>query len=92
MVLTDSLLRHGGHIGYGIRYSKWNFGYGTKMLALALKKAKQMGLEKVLITCNDDNIGSAKFIENNGGILQDIIKNVVDGKKIYTKRYWIELK
>ena len=51
-----------------------------------------MGLEKVLITCNDDNIGSAKFIENNGGILQDIIKNVVDGKKIYTKRYWIELK
>ena len=88
----DSLLRYGGHIGYGIRYSKWNFGYGTKMLALALKKAKQMGLEKGLITCNDDNIGSAKVIENNGGILQDIIENVVDGKRIYTKRYWIELK
>lgn len=85
--LTDSLLRYGGHIGYGIRQSKWNLGYGTKMLALALKKAKTMGLEKVLITCDVDNIGSAKVIENNGGVLE----NIVEGKKIYTKRYWIEL-
>ena len=89
--LTDSLLRYGGHIGYGIRYSKWNSGYGTKMLALALKKAKHMGLNKVLITCDEDNIGSAKVIENNGGILENIIENIIEGKKIYTKRYWIEL-
>ena len=89
--LTDSLLRYGGHIGYGIRYSKWNSGYGTKMLALALKKAKHMGLNKVLITCDEDNIGSAKVIENNGGVLENIIENTIEGKKIYTKRYWIEL-
>ena len=89
--LTDSLLRYGGHIGYGIRHSKWNLGYGTKMLALALKKAKTMGLEKVLITCDDDNIGSAKVIEKNGGVLENIIKNSIEGKQIYTKRYWIDL-
>ena len=89
--LTDSLLSYGGNIGYGIRYSKWNSGYGTKMLALALKKAKTMGLERVLITCDDDNIGSAKVIENNGGVLENIIENTIEGKKIHTKRYWINL-
>ena len=89
--LTDSLLRYGGHIGYGIRHSKWNLGYGTKMLALALKKAKTMGLEKVLVTCDEDNIGSAKVIEKNGGVLENIIENIIDGTRIHTKRYWIEL-
>ena len=89
--LIDSLLKHGGHIGYGIRCSKWNLGYGTKMLTLALKKAKTMGLEKVLITCNKDNVGSAKVIENNGGMLENIVENIIEGKKIYTKRYWINL-
>lgn len=89
--LTDSLLRYGGHIGYGVRYSKWKLGYGTKMLALALKKAKEMGLDRVLITCDEDNSGSAKVIENNGGVLENIVENNVNGKQIHTKRYWIDL-
>ena len=89
--LTESLLNYGGHIGYAIRFSKWNKGYGTKMLALALKKAKQLHLEKVLITCNEDNLGSAKVIENNGGVLENIVNNIIDGKRIRTKRYWIQL-
>jgi len=89
--LNEALLNYGGHIGYGIRFSKWNKGYGTKMLALALKKAKQMHLSKVLITCDEDNIGSAKVIENNGGVLGNIVNNTINRKKIRTKRYWIQL-
>ena len=89
--LTESLLKYAGHIGYGIRYSCWGKGYGTKMLALALKKAKSIGLNRVLITCDEDNIASAKVIENNGGKLENIIENIVDGKPVQTKRYWIEL-
>ena len=50
-----------------------------------------MGLEKVLITCNKDNFGSAKVIEKNGGVLENIVENIIEGKKIYTKRYWIEI-
>ena len=84
-------MKYGGHIGYGIKYSKWNLGYGTKMLSLALKKAKQMGLNRILITCDEDNIGSSKVIENNGGVLENIIENSINGNKIYTKRYWISL-
>ena len=86
--LTDSLIQYGGHIGYGIRYSEWNKGYGTFMLKLALKKAKKMDISKVLITCDDDNPTSAKIIEKNDMVLQDKVENLIDGQKIITRRYW----
>lgn len=90
--LTDSLLRFGGNIGYGIRYSYWNKGIGTIMLSKALVYAKDvLGLNKVLITCNDNNFGSARVIEKNGGILQDKIINTIDGVDRLSRRYWIEL-
>lgn len=88
--LTEALLRFGGNIGYGVRYSKWNKGLGTIMLSKALRYAKEViGLDKVLITCNDDNLGSIRVIEKNGGVLQDKIINVIDDTKRTTRRYWI---
>lgn len=90
--LTDSLLRFGGNIGYGVRYSLWNNGFGTKMLSMALVYAKkEIGLNKVLITCNDDNHGSARILEKNGGVLQDKIANTIDGVDRISRRYWISL-
>lgn len=90
--LTDALLRFGGNIGYGVRYSRWNKGIGTIMLSMALKYTKDaIGLNKVLITCNDNNYGSAGVIEKNGGVLQDKIVNTIDGADRITRRYWIEI-
>lgn len=89
--LNDALERYGGHIGYCVRASEWNKGYGTLMLKLALVEAKKIGLSKVLITCNDDNIGSAKVMENNGFVLQDKIENKFGDKSFITRRYWKEL-
>ncbi|WP_446899870.1 GNAT family N-acetyltransferase [Clostridium sp. LBM24168] len=89
--LTDELLKRGGHIGYGVRYSKWNKGYGTELLRQALLKSKSMNLHDVLITCNDDNIGSSKIIEKNGGLLENKLENKVNGKQILTRRYWIHI-
>ena len=66
-------------------------GYGTKMLELALKKAKLIGLNKVLITCDDDNPGSARVIEKNGGILENKILNIIDGQQVLIRRYWIDI-
>ncbi|MDI9540519.1 MAG: GNAT family N-acetyltransferase [Bacillota bacterium] len=86
--MNDALEQRGGHIGYGIRYSEWNRGYGTKMLALALEKAKGMHISPVLITCNDDNIASARVIEKNGFVLKDKILVSIDGKDYLTRRYW----
>lgn len=86
--LNDALEQRGGLIGYGVRYSEWNHGYGTKMLELALEKAKEMHISPVLITCNDDNIASARVMEKNGFTLRDKITVSRDGKVLLTRRYW----
>ena len=88
--ITGALIHHGGNIGYLVRPSERKKGFGTIMLGLALEKARELGLDKVLISCREDNIGSAKVIENNGGIYEN---NYYDEQfnKTY-KRYWIYLK
>lgn len=86
--LNNQLLPSYGHIGDGIRPSERRKGYATQMIGLALKKCKKIGIEKVLMVCGKDNIGSAKSIINNGGILENEIPN--DNGKI-DQRYWIDL-
>lgn len=85
--LNDHLERFGGHIGYAVRCSEWNKGYGTLMLKFALERAKQLGIKEVLTTCNDDNAGSYRVMEKNGMVLKDKIPNVENGKEIITRRY-----
>lgn len=87
--LTPYLLKIGGHIGYDIRPSKRNLGYGTQILKLALIKCKDLDLKRVLVTCDDTNLGSKKIIEFNGGILENKVKD--DNDQTFTLRYWIEI-
>ena len=61
------------------------------ILKMVLPEAKALGLDKVLITCDDDNIGSSKVIEKNGGILENKIIADAYGTTILTRRYWIDL-
>ncbi len=72
--LNDELLLVAGHIGYEIRPTKRRQGYGTQILALALERAREMGIYKVLVTCDTDNFGSRKIIEANGGKLENEIQ------------------
>ncbi|MDP4086303.1 MAG: GNAT family N-acetyltransferase [Bacillota bacterium] len=86
--LNEKLLNCGGHIGYGIRPSERQKGYATKLLALSLEKAKEIGIQKALVVCDAWNIGSEKTILNNGGIPdKDYIEE--DGNII--KRFWIDI-
>lgn len=87
--LTFALEHEGGHIGYGVRPSERQKGYGTLILKLTLEKAKDLGLDKVLLTCDKDNIASAKIIEKNGGELAGYAVSQKNGKQI--SRYWIEI-
>lgn len=86
--LNDFLLTYGGHIGYYIKPSKRKMGYGTKILELGLEKAKEIGISKVLVTCDTDNVGSQKVIEACGGVLENIF-DPGDGKPP-KMRYWID--
>lgn len=89
--LTENLMRYGGNIGYAINPKYWKQGYGTEILRLGLEKAKELGMtDKILITCDDDNIGSYKIIEKNGGILENKVENESCGEHFLTRRYWIK--
>jgi len=85
--LNENLEFRGGHISYYIRPFERNRGYGTKMLSLALEHCRNLGIERVLITCNKDNMPSAKIIRNNGGIFYS--EGVDDMQIIH--RYWIKM-
>lgn len=85
--LNDFLINYGGHIGYSIRRSERRKGYATEMLRLALDECRKFNLKEVLLTCDKENIGSAKTIINNGGVLEN---EVPEGERM-TQRYWIIL-
>lgn len=85
--LNEYLLNFGGHIGYGVRPSERKKGYASLMLSMALPIAKELGINKALITCDKNNVGSAKTIINNGGVLE----NEVLGDGEITQRCWIEV-
>lgn len=86
--LNDFLLRAGGHIGYAVVPEFRRRGYATAILGLALGIAHdKLGIDRVLVTCDDDNVGSIRTIENNGGVLENIIRPPDVDKP--TRRYWI---
>ena len=87
--LTPRLEIEGGHIGYNIRPAFRRQGLGTNQLALGLVKAKNMGFSGVLITCDTDNIGSAKIIIKNKG--RFINSTISPNTQRPISRYWIQL-
>jgi len=87
-MLNDFLLHQGGHIGYSVRVSRRREGHASRALGLALDRCRDLGIERVLVTCDDDNLPSAKTIESQGGVLEDT-RIADDGHLV--RRYWISL-
>ncbi|MGB0102438.1 MAG: GNAT family N-acetyltransferase [Nocardioides sp.] len=79
--LTPWLLEEGGHIGYAVRPSRRREGHASRGLLLALAEAAALGLDRVLVTADEDNLGSQQVILGAGGLLED----TRNGKR----RYWI---
>ena len=85
--LNEALLRGGGHIGYGLRPSARGRRLASWALGEVLPIARSKGLERVLLTCQDGNAASARTIERNGGVLEDVAETQYG----LTRRYWIAL-
>ncbi|WP_422659959.1 GNAT family N-acetyltransferase [Paenibacillus sp. EC2-1] len=80
--LNEKLLEHGGHIGYIIRPTERRKSYGKMVLRELLIKANQKDIDKILLTCNEDNMASRKVIESNNGILSETNDGIC--------KYWIK--
>ncbi len=91
--LSEFLLKYGRNIGYSVLPEERRKGYAKEMLSLVLEYCKEYGLNKVLVTCDKDNIGSYKTIQANGGILEnEVIDEVSLSESGIIQRYWISLK
>ena len=87
--LTEALEKIGGHIAYEIRPSARRLGYASKGLILCLKKAKNMGIKQVLVTCNAEN-------EASYGVMHKVMlayggyeDTVFEKDELVEKRVWI---
>jgi predicted acetyltransferase len=86
---NEYLEKYAGHIGYSVRPSERCQGYAKKMLKMALPFCREIGLDKVLISCTDGNIGSEKTILANGGVYESTVLEPKSNR--FLKRFWIEL-
>jgi predicted acetyltransferase len=80
-------LNYDGHIGYAVAPEFRRHGYATEILRQSLALLANRGIHRVLVTCDDDNAGSAAVIEANGGILEDL--RFKPGDSVPKRRYWI---
>jgi predicted acetyltransferase len=85
-VLNAFLLHEGGHIGFGVLPGHRRQGYASEILRQSLQRARNLGIVRVLVTCDDDNVGSAAVIEGAGGVLGSVVDSS-DGRPV--RRYWI---
>jgi len=86
--LNEFLSKIGGHIGYGVRRSQRRRGYATEMVRQALPICAGIGIERALVTCDVDNIGSIKVIERCGGVFESVTCD--PGLKVQKRRYWLK--
>lgn len=83
------LSESGGLIGYSVRPSERGKGYAKEMLNVTLPFCASIGLERILVTCFDDNIASERTIIANGAIYDCTVHEPMAGVNL--KRFWINL-
>ena len=87
--LNPHLLERGGNVGYAVAARHRKKGYASEMFRLGKAYCKQLSLQKILITCADQNIASWKIIEKFGGQLENKIFD--SEEKEWIRRYWMQL-
>ncbi|GAA1164248.1 GNAT family N-acetyltransferase [Ornithinimicrobium humiphilum] len=86
--LTPFLLAEGGHVGYAVAPAHRRRGHATEMLRQSVARLAALGVDRVLVTCDDDNLASARTIEANGGVLEDVVPT--GPGRPAKRRYWID--
>ena len=85
--LNEALAEKGGHVGYGVRPAFRRRGFASEILRQSVARIRAAGTERILVVCDDDNMGSATVIERCGGVLESVV-TPGDGSAPF-RRYWI---
>ncbi len=85
--LNEALAEKGGHVGYAVRPDFRRRGYASEILRQSIGRIRASGVERVLVVCDDDNVGSATVIERCGGRLESVV--TPDDGSVPFRRYWI---
>jgi len=87
--LNENLRKRGGHIGYSIRPTERRKGYNKINLYLGLLEAQKRGLKKVMLSCDKDNLGSARTIQTFNAELEREFFD--DEENCIVQVYWIDV-
>ena len=87
--LTEAMKKFGGNIGYGIRPTERRKGYNKINLYLGMQEAQKLGLDRVMLDCDVNNLGSDRTLKALGGVLE---RTEVDPEdNILTNVYWFDV-
>lgn len=89
--INDSIMKYCGHIMYGVIPSRRGQGYGTEICHLLIQKMSELGYKEIIVTCNEENRSSSKVIENNSGVLLEVVEPDMINTVHSTKRYRIDV-
>lgn len=87
--LNQNLEKRGGHLGYSVSPAHRRIGYAKEMFKQSLGYCENLGLRRILVTCNDNNEASWRVIEHFGGSLENKILDVEENELI--RRYWVDI-
>ena len=79
-----------GHIGYAVVPWKRGRGYATEALRMMLAEAARIGLHRIEITADPDNLASQRVIEKAGGRYVEMFVNAHFGSEPHL-RYVVDL-
>lgn len=86
---NEYLEKYAGNIGYSTRPGERRKGYAKEMLRMVLPFCREIGLDKVLVTCEPNNSASRRTILANGGVYERTVHE--PDKDMDVERYWIIL-
>lgn len=88
--LNQYLLERGGHIGYSIAPKHRGLKLSSEMVRKSLDYIRrELALQRILITCSDQNAPSIRIIESLGAKLENSFQD--DEAHELVRRYWLTL-